>query len=213
MVAIARADADALVSQVGYKLGFTLTTSTVPTVAQVKSWLQDGFLRLMNVLPLPMLASFIEVQAVTGPVAEFDLTSNMLRIVSITRGGIPARIVGPIEFAMAKALTYNDPLAKQSIATISSEDGVEKVEVWPSAAGGDWVVSFIAAPSAVADWPNAPYSPLLMWQDALVSYATYEARMQDEEPGLAADDKAEWESKLAELIKNAVYSVSVEVAP
>lgn len=208
---IPRSNSDTLVARVGDKIDLPITTASVPSIGQVKQWLQEGALRLAKLLPDIHLAGlFATATYPYNSSGIYPLDVEPLRINAIMVGASKAQIVPVGHLRNMKGLIAEFEAWYQGMAAITGSGGVEQVEIWPKKLNQALTIDYIASPAPESEWPDSPFSPPLAWEDALVEYAVAVSRIQDEEAGLAQLSMQEWERKVAEMAKTGVFGVSVE---
>ncbi len=204
-----RSTVSQLVGRVGDKLDIDPATG-LPNELQIKQWLQDGCLRMAEILPAEMLGSMLST---IGLEKLAPISPHVFSIGNQPAGEkwVWAQVLKPIAFtlldeALDPATTSVKgtscvfmPYDEYMVATTKGPSlwasnfpavtlcpaGDAAPALWvyptPSPAKKLWL-QFVHMPAPIAEWDSSPvWVPPASWEEGLIDYAVIQAKTQDEE--------------------------------
>jgi hypothetical protein len=168
--------------KVGALLDVDIGSDTTPDEDQVNAWLYDGAIKMMSILPLEMLGGFMKTQSTADIDGDVSIdAADMLRIVSVTKGGQPCV---EVPLANLHGLALRAPYLFRNTYAYArmGESGEATLQFYP-ADSGQVEVYYIAFPDAASSWSGtSSLAPPESWSGQLVEYAALQGKIQDEEP-------------------------------
>lgn len=193
-----------LLMRVGYKLDLTPDGSSLPSDTQIKQWLEDACVRMVEILPLGRLTEFFQSASVAiGQGGRGDIASlPLMRLVAVKFAGQACTVMPVEEFS---ATIRSAPGLYGYLfpsATVIGTDTGAAIEIYP-AYSGNATIYYVAEPRPIEDWDNDAIFPWNMlvppayWEESMVDYAVAQAKVQDEEIGQAQQLIQLWQEQVA----------------
>lgn len=202
---MARLTPDELVARVGAKLDSVPTDSTVPSINQIKGWLDEGAIEIARLAPESMLGSLIATH--TNTITDsYEPEDYVMRILSVSKFGAVCKVVPNI--VTFRLLVGSAGLAfdqKSPLACVSGTAGRIAVKFYPETSG-QIIVDYVRKPNSYLDTydSGSEYYLPQEFEQFLISYAVIQGRIQDEEPGLAQQQAQIWYQDLDAAFKRGV---------
>lgn len=220
---LTRSTVNQIVRRVGDKLDIDPATG-LPNEAQIKQWLQDGCLRMAELMPADMLGSMLSTTGITRSGSVYDSFG-----VGNIAGGEKwawAQVLRPLGYTLYDEavdpsnttvrgnsclyMPYDEFLAATARGPAlwgSNFPAVTMVPIgvalpalvvypYPAIAKKLWL-TYVHMPAPIAEWDTSPlWVPPATWEESLVDYAVIQAKTQDEESEQVQALVKDWQTSM-----------------